>query len=251
MKIVAIIQARMGSTRLPGKMMMDLAGAPVIHRVFERVKLSRFIDEVWLATTVNPEDDILAEWAAENGVLHYRGSENDVLDRYYQTAILAKADAVVRITGDCPLQDYQVIDNVIGDYLESGDSFDYVCNTQPPTYPDGLDTEVFSFLILEKAWQEAKLESEREHVTPYIWKHTELFKIKNITHTENLSDQRWTLDTKEDVDFIRLIVEECKKQDKYCGLAKIMQILSEHPEWCSINAQYQRNEGYAKSVEND
>lgn len=245
MKIVAIIQARMGSTRLPGKMMLKILEKPIIQYVFDRVKLSQLINEIWLATTVNSEDDVLAEWAASNGEKFYRGSSDDVLDRYYQTAKLACADVVVRITGDCPLTDGEVIDGVVGEYLKGG--CDYVCNTQPPTYPDGLDTEVFAFSVLEKAWKEAELNSEREHVTPYIWKHPEIFKIKNVTYGLNLNNLRWTLDTMEDFEFIKLVIQEAARLDDF-SIKTILKIVSDHPEWQEINSKFKRNEGYAKSL---
>lgn len=250
MKTVAIIQARMGATRLPGKMMMDLAGQPVVQRVFERVKPSRFINEIWLATTINSEDDVLAEWAARNRFACYRGSSEDVLDRYYQAALKAKAEVIVRITGDCPLHDPEVIDKVI-ESCGKGNQFDYVSNIYPPTYPDGLDIEVFSFEALKKTWQEAKLPSEREHVTAYIWKHPEKFKIRNISHSEDLSFYRWTLDTSEDLRFLRLIFEELQKRHQFGHLAEVLAILQEHPDWLKINAQYRRNEGYQKSLKED
>lgn len=250
MKTVAIIQARMGATRLPGKMMMDLAGQSVVQRVFERVKPSRFINEIWLATTINPEDDVLAEWAVQNNFTCYRGSAEDVLDRYYQTALKAKAEVIVRITGDCPLHDPEVIDKVIESYGR-GSQFDYVANIYPPTYPDGLDVEIFSFQALEKSWREAKLKSEREHVTAYIWKHPERFRIKNISHLEDLSFYRWTLDTPEDLKFLRLIFEELQKKQQFGHLAEVLAILQEHPEWLKINAQYRRNEGYQKALKED
>lgn len=251
MKIVGIVQARMGSTRLPGKMMKEVLGKPMVQYVFDRVQPSQRMAEVWLATTTDASDDVLADWAKTHGVKCYRGSVNDVLDRYYQTAKLAGAEVVVRITGDCPLADYQVIDTVINGYLTEYPTFDYVCNTQPPTFPDGLDTEVFSFVSLEKAWNEAKLPSEREHVTPYIWKHPEIFKIKNILNGVDLSGLRWTLDTEEDFSLIRLIIEAMATEKNYPDFSRILEIFREHPEWANINAQYKRNEGYAKSLKED
>lgn len=251
MKVVAIIQARMGSTRLPGKMMKSILGKPVIEYVFDRVRPSRLLDEVWLATTTEPEDETLVAWAELNNIPYFRGSVNDVLDRYYETARLAKADVVVRITGDCPLADYKVIDEVVGQYLSNYPAFDYVCNTQPPTFPDGLDVEVFSFKALEKAWKEAQLTSEREHVTPYIWKHPELFKIKNIRNDIDLSALRWTLDTPEDLTLINLVLTEVQKEKMYVHFERILEIFSQHPEWNLINAHYKRNEGYIKSLKED
>lgn len=246
MKIVAIIQARMDATRLPGKMMMDLAGQPVIQRVFERVKPSCLINEIWLATTINPEDNILAEWAIRNDIGCYRGSSEDVLDRYYQTAIKAQAEVIVRITGDCPLHDCQVIDKIIEDYQKG--EFDYVSNVNPPTFPDGLDVEVFSFVALERARKEAKLQSEREHVTSYIWKHPELFKIKNVTNPVDLSHYRWTLDTPEDYLLLQKIVTAVEREGGRGGLDEILKIMENNSDWLNINSQYQRNEGYVRSL---
>lgn len=251
MKIVAIIQARMGSTRLPGKMMKLILGKPIVEYVFDRIQPSKLVNGFWLATTTEPVDDVLATWAESNKVSCFRGSVNDVLDRYYQTAQLAKADVVVRITGDCPLADFEVIDRVINDYVSNYPAFDYVCNGQPPTFPDGLDVEVFSFKALEKAWQEAHLASEREHVTPFIWKQPELFKIGNISNDSDLSSVRWTLDTEEDFKLISLIVTEMQKEKTYPHFKKILEIFYEHPEWKAINTQHTRNEGYAKSINED
>lgn len=247
--IIAIVQARMGATRLPCKMMLDLCGKPVIERVFERIKPSHFINEIWLAITINPEDDVLVDWAKKNKIKFFRGSSDDVLDRFYQAAAPIQADAIVRITGDCPLHDFQVIDKVIAEYVQGG--YDYVSNSHPPTYPDGLDVEVFSFQALKKAWSEAELKSEREHVTPYIWKHPDIFKIKNVVNVVDLSDQRWTLDTKEDWEFLKIIFQEIKIRKEYGHLSDVVAILQEHPEWLKINSQYKRNEGYQKSIKAD
>jgi spore coat polysaccharide biosynthesis protein SpsF (cytidylyltransferase family) len=250
-KVVIIVQARMGATRLPGKMMIDIAGKPVIQHVIERARLSKKVAEVWLATTTSHVDDVLDDWAQENDVPCYRGSEDDVLDRYYKCAEQAGAGVVVRVTGDCPLNDFKVIDLVIDEYTKQKGAVDYVSNIHPPTYPDGLDTEVFSFAILEQAWKEAKLKSEREHVTPYIWKNPNLFKLKNIEHTEDLSKHRWTLDTPEDLHFLRLVIEEGQSRSGFCGLNQILSIVDAHPDWQEIVAGIQRNEGYMESLKTD
>ncbi|MEK6647284.1 MAG: glycosyltransferase family protein [Candidatus Firestonebacteria bacterium] len=248
MKIVAIIQARMGSTRLPGKMLLNIAGKPTIQHVWERIRLSKMIDEIVLATGKDQDNDSLANWAEYNKVNFYRGSENDVLDRYYNAAKEAAADAVVRITGDCPLLDFQIVDKVVEEF-QRGD-YDYVSNTHPPTFPDGLDVEVFSFAALKKAWTEARLKSEREHVTPYLWKHPEKFKLKNVIHSPDLSDLRWTLDTKEDLEFIKLITEEAERLNDF-KMNTILKIVSDHPQWGIINSKNKRNEGYAKSLQEE
>ncbi len=249
MKIVAIIQARMGSTRLPGKTMMKILGKPIIQHVIDRVKKSRLINKVWLITTVNKEDDALVKWAENNYVKYYRGGVEDVLDSYYQTALLAGADAVVRITGDCPLIDSKIIDKVVVEYLKG--NADYVCNRRPPTFPDGLDTEIFSLAALKKDWTEARLKSDREHVTTYVWRHPNLFKLKSITHSPDLSKHRWTLDTKKDFSFIKKIICECAKRNLEGNTEDILNIIKDHPEWLKINKGQLRNEGYLKSLKQD
>ena len=247
----------MGSTRLPGKMMMDLCGEPVVARVVEQVKRAKQVTRVVLATTIDTSDGVLAQWAKINGVDCFRGSVNDVLDRYYQAAKEYRADVVVRVTGDCPIADPSVIDLVVEKYLEG--AYDYVSNTIRPTFPDGLDCEVFSFATLERAWKEARLSSEREHVTPYIWKHSEIFKLSNVTCSGaqvlrcsgDLSHHRWTLDTAEDLDFLRLVMSELLKRNSSSRFEDVLEILAEHPEWTAINARHKRNEGYKKSVAAD
>lgn len=251
MNVIAIIQARMGSTRLPGKMTMDIGGKPTIAHVMERAKLAHTLNGVWLATTVDSSDDVLASWAVEHQIKLYRGSIEDVLDRYYQTARLAKADVVARLTGDCPLLDPDVIDKVVSAFVVSASAYDYVSNVHPPTYPDGLDVEVVSITALERAWREATLASEREHVMPYIWEHPEIFRIKNVENDADLSSERWTLDTQEDLEFLRRVTVECKKQSSRCGFADVLKIINAHPEWRAINASYARNEGYTKSLKED
>ena len=253
MNIIGIIQARMGSTRLPGKVLKPLAGRPMLWHVLKRAQAARRVDETVLATTTRREDRALAVVAKDCGVSCFFGDENDVLDRYFEAAKLWQADVIVRITGDCPLLDPAVVDTVVVAYLAG--NFDYVSNTIEPTYPDGLDTEVCSFSALERAWREAKLPSEREHVTPYIWKHPDLFKISNVkaqmpNANVDLSSHRWTLDTPEDLEFLRLVISACEANGN-CSLDAVMGILREHPDWRAINAQYARNEGYAKSLRED
>lgn len=249
MKTIAFIQARMGSTRLPGKVLMDIGGKPAILQVYDRVKRSTKIADVWIITTLQESDDPLVDLCKEKNIRVFRGSENDVLERYYEAAKQAGAEGVIRITGDCPLMDYEVIDTLL-ETFETGE-YGYVSNVHPPTFPDGIDVEIFTFAALEKAWKEATLTSEREHVTPYIWKHPEIFKMKNILCEEDLSSYRWTLDTPEDLDFLRLVIEECNKQNEYCNYKKVREIVDAHPEWKTLNEKFERNEGYTKSVGED
>ncbi len=248
-KIIAIVQARSGSTRLPGKTMIDIAGKPMLWHVINRLKHSRRLTDIVIATTTNPNDNAIIRLAGENNIKSYAGSEEDVLDRYYQAAVKFKADVIVRITADCPMIDPVIVDKTIEHYLNG--KFDYVSNTVKPTYPDGLDTEVFSFRSLQRAWKEAKLKSEREHVTPYLWKHPELFIIGNIKNDTDLSRFRWTVDTEEDLQFAREIYRRLYKAHGMFYMEDILELLKQHPELLAINSNSKRNEGYAKSLRED
>jgi len=196
-KIATIIQARMGSMRLPNKVLSEIEGKSMLWHLVNRLKHAKKSSETIIATTISEDDKKILDFAEENNLKSYAGSVNDVLDRYYQTALKYNIDVVVRITADCPLIDPQVFDEVIEVFLEN--DCDYASNTHPPTYPDGLDLEIFSFEALERAWKVAKLASEREHVTPYIWKNQDLFKQINIHNDEDLSYMRWTVDEKRDL----------------------------------------------------
>jgi spore coat polysaccharide biosynthesis protein SpsF len=205
--IATIVQARMTSTRLPGKVLKEVMGRPLLSYLIERLRFCRFSGKIILATTTNEEDNAIALLAKREKLAVYRGSENDVLDRYYKTAKEFRVDHVIRITSDCPLLDPRVTDLVVSHYLEG--KYDYVSNVLARRYPDGLDTEVFSFQALEKTWQEAKLPSEREHVTPYIYKHPELFRLSGVRKNgKDLSWMRWTVDTAEDFEFVSKIFSE-------------------------------------------
>ena len=247
--ILAIIQARMGSSRLPGKVLLDLAGRPVLWHGVSRVRQARRIDRLLVATTDQATDEPIRRFCAERGIACFGGSEQDVLDRFVQAARFAGAtetDGIVRITADCPLIDPEVIDQVVTLFLESG--ADYVSNVQPPTFPDGLDVEVFRYAALLEAWREAKLVSEREHVTPYLRNHPEKFAARNLTHDRDLSTLRWTLDEAADYDLLRRVVSALERRKTAFRLADVLQVLAEHPEWQELNRDFARNEGYAKSL---
>ncbi len=248
MKTVAIIQARMASTRLPGKILIDLAGRPLLHHVVARAGQAKTLDQVIVATTDSATDDETAQYCRQVSIPCFRGSEDDVLDRYYQSAKRFEADVVVRLTADCPLQDPEVIDKVVR-VFNTGD-YDYVSNTIDPTYPDGLDTEVFSRLALERAWQEAALKSEREHVTPYIWKHPTLFRLANVRNDIDLSKLRWTVDERQDLEFVRAVYVHLAHTPAF-GMKQLLDLLDKHPELTEINAHFGRNEGYEKSLRAD
>jgi len=246
-KVVAIIQARMGSARLMGKVLMDITGKPMLWHVVHRASQSKLVDKVVIVTSTNKSDNLIVTFARTNDIPCFRGSEDDVLDRYYQAAKWIRANVIVRITADCPLIDPDVVDNVIKCYL--GGDYGYVSNTAPPTFPDGLDTEVFSSEALERAWREAKWQLEREHVTPYIRKHPELFRIGNVTYDEDLSALRWTVDEPQDLDFVRAVYKHLGTAMFHMG--DVLNLLKEHPELTDLNAGIERNEGYQKSLRED
>lgn len=251
MKTAAIIQARMGSTRLPGKVLMKILERPLLLLMVERVRRARTIDQIVIATTTGAEDDELASAAASWGLPVFRGNRDDVLDRYYQAAVRHDSAVVVRVTGDCPCIDPGVIDETVAFYLANRDRYDYVANTNPPTYPDGMDTEVLPFSILEQAWNEARLPSEREHVTSYVRKRPEQFRIGNVVAADNRSDLRLTVDEPSDLEVMRRIFERLYPKNPGFSLRDIMDLLDRDPDIVRINAGIQRDEGYAKSLLKD
>ena len=245
----AIIQARVSSTRLPQKVIKKIEGKTVLEHLILRAKKVKNCDKVILATTDKKDDDVLGKIAKELNVLAFRGSENDVLDRYYQAAKLFKIDPIVRITADCPLLDPKIVEKVI-DFYFSG-NYDYISNTHPPTFPNGMDVEIFNFKSLEKSWKKAKLRSEREHVTPYIFKNPKLFKIGNITYEKDFSHLRLTLDEKEDLILIRKIYKELYPKNPFFGLEQVLELFKRKPELIEINQHIKRDEGYLKSLKED
>lgn len=239
----------MGSTRLPGKVMKPLCGKPILWHIITRISYSKQIEKIIIATTDKEEDKVIVKLAEEMGVAFYRGSSDDVLDRYYQAARKFNVDPVVRITADCPLIDPEIMDNII-DYYLKGD-YDYVSNGLKPTLPDGLDTEVFSFKSLEKAWAEAKKPSEREHVTSYIYNHPELLKIHNYENDVDLSGMRWVVDEEADYQFISEVYKNLYKDGKIFYVKDIIRLLEEMPELLKLNKGISRNEGYQISLLKD
>jgi len=242
MKIAAIIQARMGSTRLPGKVFVDLEGEPMLVRVVNRVERAAALDLVIVATTVEPADDQIAEFCVARGWPCFRGSQNDVLDRYYNAAVAHEVDAVVRITSDCPLIEPVIIDRVVERYRINQTEIDYVTNSRltPLTFPRGLDTELMSFEILKRTWTEAKEPSEREHVTLYIYKHPEIFNINKLDNDVDYSYMRWAIDTKEDLEFVRNIYRYFG-HDRF-SFQQVLAVLEQHPEWLEINKHVRQKE---------
>jgi spore coat polysaccharide biosynthesis protein SpsF (cytidylyltransferase family) len=249
-KVVAIIQARLGSSRLPGKVLMDIAGRPALGHVIVRLQAARRIQQICVATTTKEEDRAILDLAREYGVAVFAGRVNDVLDRYYQAARKFNADVVVRVTADCPLMDPRVVDQVIEAFLDADGKYDHVSTDD--SFPDGLDTAVFSFSALAEAWSNARLLSEREHVTPYIYNNPDKFRLATITYPNDLHHLRWTLDEPEDLLLIRKIYEYARHQRMgILYMQDVLKILEAHPELNQINSHVIRNEGYLKSLEND
>lgn len=237
MKIVCIIQARTGSRRLPGKILLDLAGKPVLWRVLERVLASKLIKQVVVATTSEPNDQKIVDLARAygEGVAVFRGSTEDVLDRYYQAAKKFGAEAVVRITADCPLIDPEIIDKVIKAFLENKD-IDLAANClDKRTYPRGLDAEVFSFKALEKSWREAKEPPQREHVTPYLRNHPEIFKAVNVINETDLSFHRWTIDEEADYQLIKIIYDRLYAKKPQFRMKDVLELFQQEPKLITIN----------------
>lgn len=239
MKTVVIVQARMGSTRLPGKVMLDLGGRPMIDLLLERLARAELVDEVVVATTTDRSDDGLVSHLSALGYSVHRGSPTDVLDRYHQAARAASADVVVRVTGDCPLIDPQLVDSVIRTFNNAG--VDYASNVGPPTFPDGLDTEVFSFAALERAAREATAGFDREHVTPYL-REPGRFSAVNVAGSSNLSAQRWTVDEASDLEVVRAVVKHFAPRTDF-GFEEVAALFVKSPELFAANQSIQRNEG--------
>lgn len=248
--IVCIIQARMGSTRLPGKVAKFILGKPMLVHQIERVKQARLVDKIVIATTTKCEDDPVALMAQETGVTCFRGSEFDVLDRYYQAVKEARADIVIRITGDCPLSDPKVIDETIEYFLRNIADTDYT--SKPTNYPEGLDMEIFSFSVLERAWKESTKPSEREHVTPYIYNHPEIFRVRTWQRgEEDFSMMHWSVDTLEDFVFVTKIFEKLYPQNPVFSKDDVIKFLQENQELLLINDKGTGYEGYVKSLKED
>lgn len=247
--ILAILQARVSSSRLPGKVLKSILGKPMLARQIERVLQSRRIDQLIVATSTDPSDDDLENLCRQINLPCFRGSLNDVLDRFYQAAKIWQPQNVVRLTGDCPLIDPEIIDSVIDLFL--AENYDYVSNATQPTFPDGLDAEIFRFSILEEAWKEATLPSQREHVTPFFHRQPERFQIGHYRHTEDLSRLRWTVDETEDFTLVTKIYEALYPANPEFRMQDVLSLLHQRPDLAAINQKFERNEGLEKSLNED
>ena len=245
--IGCIIQARMGSSRLPGKALMKSdSGKPLLYYVINQLRYCSKIKNLVIATTTNQEDDEIEKFANNNSINVFRGKEKDVLDRYFQCAKKYSFSTIVRITADCPLIDPQIVDKVIEQFFSG--NYDFATNTLTHTFPIGTDVEVFSFSALNKAWENAQLPSEREHVTPYL-RNKENSKIINVENTKNISNLRLTVDRIEDFELIKQILNNISINPIH--LEDVLELFSRKPELIEINKHINHNEGFNKSLEED
>ena len=246
--ILAILQARFSSSRLPGKVLKPILGKPMLLHQIERVQHSKMIDKLVVATSVDSSDDELVDCCLKNDIKVFRGSLNNVLDRFYQCAKYYNPDHIVRLTGDCPIADWQVIDKAIDKHLNT--KSDYTSNVLPPTYPDGIDVEVVKISALKEAWKNAILPSELEHVMPYI-RNNAKFKQFNLENKVNLSEHRWTVDNSEDFEFIEMVYKELYLDNKRFTMHDVLKLLKSKPQMKKKNYHIARNEGAQKSYEED
>ena len=226
--------------------MADIGGVPMIRRLLDRLQAAQGVDDLVVATTTNPEDDVLAAWLNNASIPCYRGSSNDVLDRFVRAAEGRQAELIVRVTADDPLKDPEITSQVI-EIIKADPSIDYASNTLEPTWPEGLDIEVVRLSALQQAHREATLRSDREHVTTYIWNRPQIFRLQNLSWHRDLSDWRWTVDKPADLELIRHIFLRFAERP-LVGYLEIVEWLEHHPELVAINTDTPRNEGYLRSL---
>lgn len=244
MTIGAIVFARMASTRLASKVMINVQGKPILQHIIERVRRSKYIQKVVIATSSNSSDNRIAELGRNVGVDVFRGSEDDVLDRCFQAAKKFSFDPIVRITADDPFKDPDIIDQIIKVYTDARGKYDLACNTLRPTFPEGLDVEVISFHALEEAWSNSSHPADREHLTQYLFRNPERFRIFNVENSENLSHIRLTLDTKEDLELVRLVYDAIYPIKYDFSWTDVVSYLRSRPELLEINKNVKKSGRY-------
>ena len=247
--IAAFIQARVSSTRFPGKVLREILGRPMLELQIERVRLCKAIDRIVVVTSTNSEDQKIVDLCKKISTDVFCGNLENVLDRFYQAAKRFQPTHIVRLTGDCPLIDPAIIDDMIYLYLKT--KSDYGTNCMPPTYPDGLDAEIFSFQTLELASKEAVLPSHLQHISPFFEGQPDRFKIANLASSEDNSRLRWTVDEPEDFEFVKVVFETLYPKKNAFSTNDIIKLLKEKPELACLNQKFSRNEGLAKAREED
>ena len=240
----AIIQARMGSTRFPGKVLTDLNGKPLLAQIINRLRYCRNLDEIILATTTSGKDDGLADWCGDNGVPCFRGDEDNVLKRYHDAAVSSKADVIVRVTADDPFKDPRIIDDVINLLKDGG--LDFACNNCPPSFPEGLDTEVFTYQAIRKAYEAETTGFEKEHVTQYFYHNPGMFRTGNLPYREDISYMRLTVDTGQDLELARKIYSRLSPSGEMFYLEDITALFEREPDLLDINKGVKRSAMYEK-----
>ena len=247
--ILGVLQARCGSTRLPGKVLKPILGRPMLSLQLQRLGRARRMDALLVATSTEPGDEPIVAMCEDLQVPFFRGSEKDVLDRVYRAAQAYAPRHVVRLTGDCPLADPDVVDQVIEDHLRGG--YDYTSNCMLRTYPDGLDVEAVRFECLEEAWREARLPSHREHVTPFFYQQPDRYGLGSVTGEDDYSHHRWAVDHPEDFELVSKIYELLYRENPHFSWRDVLALVEEKPELTALNAGIPRDEGWKKSLEED
>ena len=242
--ITAIIQARVSSTRYPNKIFADLFGKPLLYHVVNRLKKSKRIQHIVIATTVNSLDNAIENWAIQNKIDCFRGDEENVLSRFYFAAKKFNAEIIVRITADDPFKDFEIIDNVVDTLINQKLSFAY--NNKPPTFPEGLDTEVFTFNALETAYKNSNDLFEQEHVTQYFYRNKDKFPQANIKHSTNISNLRWTIDTEKDMEMARCVYNDLYHEKEIFLMNDILDLIKKRPEIAMMNQDVERSTMYKK-----
>jgi spore coat polysaccharide biosynthesis protein SpsF len=241
-KTVVIVQARMASTRLPGKVLKEVLGKPLLEYQIERLRMVKSADQIVVATTLNDEDGAILQYCERLSLPCFRGAEQDVLSRYHAAATAFNADAVVRVTSDCPIIDPDIVERVLRYYHENATKFDYVSNCLTRTYPRGMDTEVFPFRILEEAFFEATEPADREHVTPFICRQKQRFRLANVAYHKDLSCHRWTVDTGEDLALIQRIIESLYLRIPAFRMEDVLDLFDRDASLFQINAHIAQKE---------
>lgn len=240
MNTIIIVQARMTSTRLPGKVLKKVLDKPLLEYQIERLQRVKLARSIVIATTTNDTDQPIVDLCTKLNVPFFRGSELDVLARYHGAAMTYRADVVVRVTSDCPLIDPQVIDKVIKFYLDHYPEYDYVSNTLERSYPRGMDTEIFSIQVLDEIFREASAQPDREHVTPFIYRHPERYNLANVSCAVDYSNHRWTVDTPEDFELVSNIISALYPANRFFNMQDCLDLLNKNPEWVKINSHVQQ-----------
>ena len=248
MNVVGVVQVRMGSSRLPGKVMAEIEGRPMTWHIVSRLRHARLLRNVVIAVPDGERDEPIRCMARDESIPYFAGSEADLIDRIYKTAVRFRADAIVRITGDCPLVDPDVVDLLVRTYLDRAEELDYVSNARPPTFPHGLDAEVYPIATLQRLWHEIKDPLYREWFPVYVWEHEDELRTCNVEHSENLSHLRWTVDYEEDLAFVRQVYNRLYADGRVFRMMDVLQLLEIEPDLVFINAGHHRMEGYLKAT---